>query len=387
MTRAFWLLIILLSPRIAAAAMQETPAPALAAFVYIEPFEIRAEFVARADALTSDDAALSLEAQASLQRRFLATLSDLFVLTVAGEPVSPTQVSVDFITVDPVSGPAVDRRTSIPQAGSFVAAVYVVERAGLPRDVSLSFREMPELAPVVPVEFEAITGMQQASDDQTITEDALKASWTLPTLRSLPGLQDVAPVPQSGGSLPMILAGLFGAITIAGTIVAVRIPRIRTGGVVAAVVGALLALGAFAGSAPSASSVSESMATRVVEALLANTYHAFAYRDEQKIFDTLAKSVDGPLLEQLYLDIRRGLEDAEDGGPRVKVLRVAVLECDVKPDGRALVARVLWASDGDVSHWGHSHRRRNQYRGDLRIEPIDGAWRLTDVEILEEERI
>ncbi len=40
-----------------------------------------------------------------------------------------------------------------------------------------------------------------------------------------------------------------------------------------------------------------------------------------------------------------------------------------------------------VGHWGHIHERRNAYQADLTIEPVDGAWKLTDVEILDEVRV
>ena len=105
------------------------------------------------------------------------------------------------------------------------------------------------------------------------------------------------------------------------------------------------------------------------------------------IFDTLARSVDGPLLETLYLDIRRGLELEDAGGPRVRVLRVSLVDCAVlQADEAGVRARVVWVSAGDVSHWGHTHRRRNQYRGELLIRTLDGRWKVTDVEILAEER-
>jgi hypothetical protein len=134
--------------------------------------------------------------------------------------------------------------------------------------------------------------------------------------------------------------------------------------------------------------VDEDKAERAIESLLANVYQAFAYRDESKVFDTLATSVDGPLREQLYLDIRRGVSDAENGGPTVRVLDVDVVDCEIEQaDSDQLRAKVRWVSRGSVSHWGHAHERANQYRARVVAKPVDGSWRLTDVNILEEERI
>ena len=56
-------------------------------------------------------------------------------------------------------------------------------------------------------------------------------------------------------------------------------------------------------------------------------------------------------------------------------------------DGGGFVARTTWNVTGSVGHWGHVHQRRNQYRAELDIKPVDGAWKLVEIEILEEERL
>jgi hypothetical protein len=43
--------------------------------------------------------------------------------------------------------------------------------------------------------------------------------------------------------------------------------------------------------------------------------------------------------------------------------------------------------DGSVGHWGHIHRRRNQYDAELIIRTIDGVWKITDLEVLSEQRL
>ena len=153
---------------------------------------------------------------------------------------------------------------------------------------------------------------------------------------------------------------------------------------------AVLAVGVLATAAGRgfAAPVSDPAAREIVGGLLTNVHHAFAYRDESRTFDALAESVDGPLLEALYLDIRRGLEDARGGGPRVRVLDVRVIDCDVRrATGAGLLAEVTWVSTGSVSHWGHTHRRQNRYRAAVAAEPVGGRWRLTGVDILQEQRI
>jgi hypothetical protein len=42
---------------------------------------------------------------------------------------------------------------------------------------------------------------------------------------------------------------------------------------------------------------------------------------------------------------------------------------------------------GTVGHWGHIHMRKNQYEANITVEPVDGAWKITDLELLEEKRV
>ena len=42
---------------------------------------------------------------------------------------------------------------------------------------------------------------------------------------------------------------------------------------------------------------------------------------------------------------------------------------------------------GSVSHRGHIYIRKNQYEADITVEPVDGAWKITNLELLEEKRI
>ncbi len=41
---------------------------------------------------------------------------------------------------------------------------------------------------------------------------------------------------------------------------------------------------------------------------------------------------------------------------------------------------------GTVGHWGHVHTRQNLYNAIVAIEAVDGAWKITDLEVIEENR-
>jgi hypothetical protein len=53
----------------------------------------------------------------------------------------------------------------------------------------------------------------------------------------------------------------------------------------------------------------------------------------------------------------------------------------------ALAFQSKWTALGTVGHWGHIHTRENQYEAVITVEPLDGAWKITDLELLEEKRI
>lgn len=170
----------------------------------------------------------------------------------------------------------------------------------------------------------------------------------------------------------------------------------RAGGLTLASV-ALAAATAAARTAPATGLPDEPAARGIFLPLQRNLYRAFDYTDERAIYDALARSVDGPLLEDLYLSIRRGLVMEEEGGAvsRVRDLRpveVAVESIGVAPDATgaehpAFTVRCRFELDGRVTHWGHSHDRTIEYLVRYSIAERNGAWKIADAAVLEQRRI
>jgi len=135
----------------------------------------------------------------------------------------------------------------------------------------------------------------------------------------------------------------------------------------------------------------EAAAEDLVYALLRNTYHAFDYRDESAIYDTLEKSVSGPLLEKVYLEMRSSLELENTGGPRVRVYEIALRECQEVPGSELATGcfrtRAEWVTIGEVTHWGHTHERTNRYEAEVTLVALDDTWKISGLELLNEERV
>ena len=139
-----------------------------------------------------------------------------------------------------------------------------------------------------------------------------------------------------------------------------------------------------------APTLSDKEAVVILHNLLKNVYRSFDFREEEDVYDRLATSVSGDLLAEIYLQNRKSLVVTQAGGARarvkeVKILDVAVENLDDRP--LALSFHSRWTAMGTVGHWGHIHMRKNQYEANITVEPLEGAWKITGLELLEEKRI
>jgi len=178
--------------------------------------------------------------------------------------------------------------------------------------------------------------------------------------------------------------GLIGAV-----VIGLRTRRGDLRPVTATLTASIIALaGAFAFSIGGAAAFSNDVAGEVVEGVLHNIYRAFDYRQEERVYDILGRSVEGDLLEKIYLETRRGLELTNQGGARARVKQIELTEISAHGgENGAFVARATWNVFGSVGHWGHIHSRSNRYEAELEIAPSEGVWKLSNLEILDEQRL
>ena len=212
----------------------------------------------------------------------------------------------------------------------------------------------------------------------------IKQNPDLPTLLGLSSPPSTTARRMAAVRLPLVAAGvLLAGFCIAGVRRTGSLPR-------GPVIIALLVIGSAAMSIWIAryTRLSREKTEAIVTGLLHNIYRAFDYREEEEIYDVLERSVTGDLLTQIYLETRRGLVLANQGGARAKVKEIEVtgLEAERGAQG-GFHATTTWIVSGSVGHWGHIHQRRNQYQAELDITPLDGAWKLTGIEVLQEERL
>ena len=137
-------------------------------------------------------------------------------------------------------------------------------------------------------------------------------------------------------------------------------------------------------------SLDQQEAQTILNSLLKNVYRAFDFREESDVYDKLAISVQGDLLADIYLQNRQSFAVKKAGGAQARVNSVEVVSAKARPaDGqdKSFILDAIWTAQGSVGHWGHVHMRKNYYDAAITIKVVDGSWKITALELLEEKRI
>jgi len=360
----------------------------MSGFLYVEPYEVRKEIIARpldlqhwVDLGLAGRETIPVEIQPELLRRAAAFLRDHQKVVVDGQTIEPELASVNFLERTLRTSRIIDPPAELDVHAAILGAIFVYPlEKPLPDRVTMDWDLWSERITRIPA-----ASVDEAGPLPTILEpDSPLLEWQnflrhpeLPTLRAVPP----PPGPIERAAAPgrwALLAGTLGLVWWAR-----RVPRRRA-------LFPAVALVATAGAFWLAreASVSDGRDAEIVESLLYNVYRAFDFRDEEHIYDVLARSVEGDLLSSIYLEMQRGLELASQGGARVKVRELELVELATRPsaDG-GFASDATWDVAGSVGHWGHVHQRANRYRARLEVAPRAGVWKLVGLEILDEKRL
>jgi hypothetical protein len=360
----------------------------MSGFLYIEHYEVRKEIIARpidlqqwVDLGLEGRQTIPVEMQAELLRDVAAFLHDHQVVEIDGVVVPPELARINFLERTLKTSRVVDPPRELDVHAAVLGAIFVYPIDGLPERVTLDWdlwNDRLDKIPAASVDQAGPLPVMLERDWRVLEWRNFLKNPDLPTLKVLespPSALERALIPARWGLVALAcFAGLRAA----------RVRNRATAGLATAAL--LLTAGAFWGSWNAG--LSDIRSRELIGGLLHNVYRAFDFRDESRIYDVLARSAHGDLLEQLFLETRRGLELQSQGGARVRVKQVELIDLSVAPAvGRAFMAVVGWNVVGSVGHWGHIHERRNRYRAELDVAPVEGTWKLVRVTILEEERI
>ncbi|MEE8312042.1 MAG: hypothetical protein V3R77_07280 [Candidatus Binatia bacterium] len=366
----------------------------MSGFLYVDPFEVRKEIILRPldlqpwiDLGLEGVRTIPVDVQPELERKVAEFLRGRQPVLIDGIAIDPELARVNFLERTLTSSRVIEPREELDVYSAILGVIFVYPLDGLPQTVTMRWDLFNDRIARVPA-----ASVDQAGPLPILLEpdyDVLEWRNFLKNPQ-VPALVVIArpptPLERTAAAARLPAAAIALAVS-AWCAIAVRrrrVPALRATAIGLAVAAIALVVFRLGGTG----SVDESRARAVAEGLLRNVYHAFDFREEERIYDTLEASVAGDLLTQIYLETQRGLELASQGGARAKVKNVELVELTAEPGrGGAIEVDATWKVFGSVGHWGHVHQRANRYRALLDLVPIDGAWKLAGMDILEEQRL
>jgi len=369
----------------------------ISAFLYVENYEVRKEIIARPKDLQqwidlglSDKDTIRVADQEELKRRVAEFFEAKNPVTIDGRVQEPVLDRINFVRRTLRRTGIIDPPEDLDVLSATLGVIYVYPIDSLPDVVSMPWELFSQKIQLIPSsatdEAGGLPYFLTPSDSTLVWENFL----TNPTIPAL-----VAIVPPRGGARVPVLTAIFVVVLGALLLAAKRRGTLWTRRTVIAAISLIVAAALTLPTAritvpvPGLTGMSQQQTEAVVSGLLTNVYRAFDYREEGVIYDTLERSASGELLTRVYLETRQALELQSQGGARVKVKTVDVSSVVARPmDGdKGFEAECTWTVSGSVGHWGHLHTRENQYEAILTIESVDGVWKITGLELLEETRV
>jgi hypothetical protein len=362
-------------------------------FIYVEPFEVRKEIIVRpydiqqwVDLGLEGQDVIRADQQDEIKRRIVEFLEPHFRVKIDDVPVEGTLDRVNFLRRTLKSSTVIDQQ-DIELLPATVGLIYVYPTTGLPQSVEMEwdiFTEKMQRVPSASVDQAGPLPVMLEPDFNVLRWDNYLKHPDIPTLVEIQSPPDAIQKAAARGQ--WVMPGLS-LLIIVYIFRSRKTGAGRSGAALAALLISLVLAG-FLIHQNRQSRLNPERLDQLVGDLLHNVYRAFDYRGEEVIYDVLAQSASGSLLTDIYLETRRGLELANQGGARVKVKDIEMQESTlVDSQGDSLTVESRWNVFGSVGHWGHIHQRKNGYHARLEISEVDGAWKLTGLEILEEERL
>jgi hypothetical protein len=367
----------------------------MSGFLYIEPFEVRKEIIVRPKDLgywldlgLEGLDTIPVAMQADIRDKVAGFLGQHLPVTIDGQPVQMRLERVNFLSRTLRNSTVIDPPQELPLDAAVMGLIYVLETEYLPEKATLTWDLFNDRIQRVP----AAATDQAGPFPQFLDPDYAVLEWQ--NFLKNPYIPQLIVLQQPPSALAVV--GLWlrwlllaaAVLLLLWTAVASRKSgALARGAAIASLVCGIAAALVYWQSLAAQRVVADPEI--IVSSLLKNIYHAFDFRQQEKIYDVLAASVDGDLLTDIYLETLRGLELSNQGGARAKVKSVELQALAAEPlsANNGFVAEVTWQVQASVGHWGHVHQRVNQYQALVWIAPVAGQWRMTSLEVLSEERL
>lgn len=375
-------------------------------FIYVEPYEVRHEILIRLqdvlprlDFRPAHPGRIEGTEREALKQAIGAYLAAHNPLRIDEASVPPELDRVEFVRFDRRGVQVLGEAEPLDSATALVGVilVYLTDRPA--HGIELEWQSFGKADSRRPVTVQY--GIE--SFESYVTRQNPVFQWSSDEVFEVP---EEPVIPEAEPRTPRVPRGLDTVLRYTGAAIALaalaqmfRGRRLHRPGA-AAELGLLLVLAGCVGFYPEIVRVPDGTAGAVeplpedaakaeLHALLHNIYRAFQIRGEEAAYDRLALSLDGDILDDIYLRQRRALQQRTQGlGGEGRVNRIEILDSRIARNGsRGLRIAARWVAHGTVSHWGHSHERSNEYRADFVLSPaLEGRWKITGLEFLDTRR-
>ena len=371
-------------------------------FLYIEPYEVRHEILARVKDLSAwiefdlrGDEFIEADENEQLKKQVGEFFLKRDGVLIDGKRLRPILDRTSLVKYSTTASTFISQPERLPINTTMVGVIITYLTEGMPLEVVNTWDLWSDRTQKVPTDaIDPAGGFPSyvtPEDNVHVWKNFLK-NYTIPTVDNVTVADR-----HKGLALPL---GSLVCLLLLVLVIWDILRRKKTGRSIKAMMGLAVVLIAATvvmvplfqmpvGSAQ-ASRMTEDDARLILDSLLKNVYRAFDFRGEEDVYDKLAISVSGDLLSDIYLQHRKSMVVEQAGGAqaRVKEIEIQGVQVEDSPKKKnALNFRAEWTALGTVGHWGHIHNRQNLYDAILTLAPVDGSWKIIDLELLEEKRI
>jgi len=373
-------------------------------FLYIEPYEVRHEVLARVKDLSAwidlglrGDEFIEADENEALKKRVGEFFLKKDKVLIDGKQLRPILDRTSFVKYAMTGSTFLVQPEQLPINTAMVGVIITYLTKGIPQEVTNTWNLWSDRIQKVPADAIDPAGpfpSYVTPDENVLTWKNFLKTYQIPTVTQIELDESLTTMKIPLASVLCLLAMLPLALQIRKRRQNAKPVGLHIGLVIFFMAGSALLYPllkvAVAKPPVMAPKMTDKDAVFVLNSLLKNIYRSFDFREEEDVYDRLATSVSGDLLSEIYLQNRKSLVVTQAGGARARVKEVEILDVDVNHlDDRplGLLFRATWTAMGSVGHWGHIHIRKNQYEANIIVEPVDSAWKIISLELLEEKRI
>lgn len=373
-------------------------------FLYIEPFEVRHETLVRVKDMEawmnlgiSGEEYIEVDEFEPLKKRIGEFLLQHSKVLIDGQSLRPILDRTSFVKYTMTRTFFIDQPERMPLNTAMIGVIVTYLTKEIPQKVTVDwdlFSGKIQKVPTNAVDPAGPFPSYVTPEDNLFTWNNFLKTYQMPTVAKIEVNTSLTTMKIPIASVLCLLA-----VVPLGWQIAKRRKNVRSMGLHMGLAAVLIAASvvlypflkvAIARPAAMVPKMTDKDAVIVLESLLKNIYRSFDFREEEDVYDRLATSVSGDLLADIYLQSRKSLVVTQAGGAQARVKEVKIQHVQVsslKNRPLGLLFHAKWTALGTVGHWGHIHTRENLYDANITVEPVDGAWKITELELLEEKRI